>query len=94
MIMADRIAVKSHDVPHQLATPEAAYKSPSTSFVAVFLGSPPMNSIDCTFVEKDGNALLDAGTFTLSVSELADIIRPMNRSTELKTGLRSRGPRS
>ena len=88
MTMADRIAVMTHDVLFQLATPEAIYKSPSTSFVAGFLGSPPMNFIDCTFVEKDGNSLLDAGAFTLSVSEFADIIRQKSSSTELKIGLR------
>lgn len=88
MTMADRIAVMSHGVLLQLATPEAIYKSPSTSFVAGFLGSPPMNFMDCSFVEKDGDAMLDAGVFTLSVPEFADIIRQKSGSTELKLGLR------
>ncbi len=51
MGMGDRVAVMSHGQMHQLGTPEELYRSPADTFVATFLGSPPMNLIeqdDCT----------------------------------------------
>lgn len=46
MGMGDRVAVMSHGRMHQLGTPEELYRSPADTFVARFLGSPPMNLID------------------------------------------------
>ncbi len=43
MGMGDRIAVMNHGKIHQLGTPDEVYHHPSDSFVAKFLGSPPMN---------------------------------------------------
>jgi multiple sugar transport system ATP-binding protein len=88
MTMADRIAVMNRGALLQLSTPATTYNSPSSTFVAGFLGSPPMNFIDCSFVSKDGKAFLDAGTFTLDVSELAAIIKEKSTSSELVLGVR------
>lgn len=88
MTMADRIAVMNHGLLLQLATPGEIYEAPSTTFVAGFLGSPPINFVDCSFVEKDGRAFLDAGGFTLDVTDLASIIREKSTSTELQLGIR------
>ena len=88
MTMADRIAVMNCGQLLQLATSEKTYGSPSSIFVAGFMGSPPMNFIDCSFVQKEGRAFLDAGTFTLDISEFAAIIREKSASTELKLGIR------
>ena len=41
--MADRIAVMNHGVIEQLGTPSEIYNTPSTMYVAGFIGSPPMN---------------------------------------------------
>jgi multiple sugar transport system ATP-binding protein len=88
MTMADRIAVMNRGTLLQLSTPTDTYHSPSSTFVAGFLGSPPMNFIDCSFVSKDGKAFLDAGTFTLDVSELAPIIKEKSTSSEVMLGVR------
>ena len=88
MTMADRIAVMNRGTLLQLSTPGTTYHSPSSTFVAGFLGSPPMNFIDCTFVSKDGRGFLDAGTFTLDVSELADVIKEKSTSSEVVLGVR------
>jgi multiple sugar transport system ATP-binding protein len=88
MTMADRIAVMNHGVLLQLSTSASTYHSPSNAFVAGFLGSPPMNFIDCSFVAKDGKAFLDAGTFTLDVSELAAVIKEKSTSSEVVLGIR------
>jgi multiple sugar transport system ATP-binding protein len=88
MTMADRIAVMRSGVLLQLATPEETYNHPSSSFVAGFLGSPPMNFIDCSYSEKDGRAFLDAGVFTLDVSEYASLIRENGSGSDLILGTR------
>ncbi|MFL9609232.1 ABC transporter ATP-binding protein [Methylobacillus sp. Pita2] len=46
MTLADRIAVINHGRIEQLGTPAEIYQSPATTFVAGFMGSPPMNLLD------------------------------------------------
>jgi multiple sugar transport system ATP-binding protein len=48
MGMGDRVAVMSGGRVCQLGTPQELYRAPADTFVATFLGSPPMN-----LVEKD-----------------------------------------
>ena len=45
MAMGDRIVVLNKGVVRQLATPKEVYDDPADTFVATFLGSPPMNLI-------------------------------------------------
>jgi multiple sugar transport system ATP-binding protein len=49
MAMGDRIVVLNKGVVRQVGTPREVYDEPSDTFVATFLGSPPMN-----LVEVDG----------------------------------------
>ena len=46
MTMGDRIVVMKDGVIQQAATPQELYDNPVNSFVAGFIGSPPMNFID------------------------------------------------
>ena len=43
MTLAERIIVMNGGVMDQFATPEEVYSRPATTFVASFIGSPPMN---------------------------------------------------
>jgi len=43
MAMGDRVMVLNKGVVHQLGTPTEVYDNPADTFVATFLGSPPMN---------------------------------------------------
>lgn len=45
MGMGHRIAVLNHGVLQQIGTPHEIYEEPANTFVATFLGSPPMNLI-------------------------------------------------
>jgi ABC-type sugar transport system ATPase subunit len=47
MSMSHRIAVMNKGVLEQLDTPLNIYRHPQTLFVATFIGSPPMNIIEC-----------------------------------------------
>ncbi|MBZ5507817.1 MAG: ABC transporter ATP-binding protein [Acidobacteriia bacterium] len=49
MAMGDRIMVLNKGVVRQIGTPKEVYDDPADTFVATFLGSPPMN-----LVENDG----------------------------------------
>ncbi|HEV3315851.1 MAG TPA: ABC transporter ATP-binding protein [Candidatus Angelobacter sp.] len=49
MAMGDRIVVLNKGIVRQFGTPKEVYDDPADTFVATFLGSPPMN-----LVENDG----------------------------------------
>jgi multiple sugar transport system ATP-binding protein len=46
MTMATRIAVMNDGVIQQVAAPDEIYAAPANTFVAAFIGSPPMNILD------------------------------------------------
>jgi sn-glycerol 3-phosphate transport system ATP-binding protein len=46
MTLAQRMIVMNKGVMEQIGTPEAVYGRPETTFVAGFIGSPPMNLLD------------------------------------------------
>jgi multiple sugar transport system ATP-binding protein len=46
MAMGDRVVVLNKGVVRQIGTPMQVYDDPADTFVATFLGSPPMNLID------------------------------------------------
>ena len=53
MTMADRVAVMNDGVLRQVGPPEEVYENPVDSFVADFLGNPPMNQLPAT-VDRQG----------------------------------------
>ena len=57
MTMGDRIAVMNHGELQQLSSPDEMYNMPVNLFVAGFLGSPPMNFVDCKFYAQSGQIL-------------------------------------
>ncbi|MEM4101382.1 MAG: ABC transporter ATP-binding protein [Desulfurococcaceae archaeon] len=55
MSMSDRIAVMNKGKVVQIGTPDELYHRPSDTFVATFIGSPPMNIINCQLEELREN---------------------------------------
>jgi sn-glycerol 3-phosphate transport system ATP-binding protein len=53
--MADQVVVMREGRVEQAGTPREIYEHPATSFVAGFIGTPPMNLIDCTALGNSGN---------------------------------------
>jgi multiple sugar transport system ATP-binding protein len=47
MTMGDRIAILKDGDLHQVGTPLEVYEKPANTFVASFIGTPPMNLLDC-----------------------------------------------
>jgi len=54
MTMGDRLVVMNQGRIQQLDTPQQLYDHPVNRFVAGFIGSPPMNFIDCRITREDG----------------------------------------
>jgi multiple sugar transport system ATP-binding protein len=54
MTMADRIVVLRDGVMRQVGTPSEIYGRPADTFIAIFVGSPPMNLIPGRLLTADG----------------------------------------
>ncbi|GGL70263.1 ABC transporter ATP-binding protein [Wenxinia marina] len=63
MTLASRIVVLKGGVVQQVATPEEIYDRPANTFVADFMGSPPMNLVPARVTEGG----LDLGDVTLAM---------------------------
>jgi len=63
MSMGDRVGVLNHGHLVQTGTPKEIYDNPRDTFVASFVGSPPMNLIDGSLV--GGRAIIAPKTFEL-----------------------------
>jgi multiple sugar transport system ATP-binding protein len=59
MSMGDRLIVLKDGVVQQIGTPLEIYNRPANQFVAGFIGSPPMNFIDCELIEQDGHFVIN-----------------------------------
>ena len=54
MTMGDRLVVMNQGRIQQLDAPQKLYDHPVNRFVAGFIGSPPMNFIECRITQEDG----------------------------------------
>jgi ABC-type sugar transport system ATPase subunit len=86
--MAERIAVMNNGKIIQVGTSEEVYNKPNSLFVAGFVGSPPMNFIDCSLIESGGRFYLDAGAFKYDVTDMAETIKEKATSNQLTLGIR------
>ena len=82
MSMGTRIAIMNGGELIQQGPPLAVYRTPATTFVARFLGNPPMNLIEGELAIKNGVPAFCAGTFEAMLpfhgSELKEMVgRPV-----------------
>ena len=84
MTLGQRVTVLDRGVVQQVAEPQDLYEYPANTFVASFIGSPPMNFLEGTL--QDGG--IDVGPTVLPLSpELASTLR-LDRGAKLTLGLR------
>lgn len=67
--MADRIAVMNMGEIQQYADPDVLYNQPANKFVAGFIGTPPMNFIECVLVKKGKTFDIVAEEFKIELDE-------------------------
>jgi multiple sugar transport system ATP-binding protein len=85
MTMADTVALMNFGKIQQLSAPSELYHRPSNLFVASFIGSPPMNFMDCSLVGE----YLDAGEYRLKLGkDVLDILKKESKGSELTLGVR------
>ncbi|MBV8446981.1 MAG: sn-glycerol-3-phosphate ABC transporter ATP-binding protein UgpC [Hyphomicrobiales bacterium] len=61
MTLADRIVVLDKGTAQQIGTPEEVYETPASTFVAAFMGAPPMNLLPAS-LSGEGAVELPGGT--------------------------------
>jgi len=89
LTMSDTIAVMNEGKLQQVDGPNELYRRPANTWVAGFIGSPPMNFFDSSLVFEGQGAFLDASEFKLMIgAELASAIREKSSSTEFVLGAR------
>lgn len=81
MALADRIGVMDQGRLLQVGPPLEVYRRPRNTFVATFLGSPPMNLLRCRFRRSDA-ALVLAGGQILQTEERGEELRSTFRDGE------------
>jgi multiple sugar transport system ATP-binding protein len=67
MTMGDRIAVMRTGHLQQVDAPDRVYERPSNQFVAGFIGSPAMNMVSATLLQRDGGFAVSFGEHRLTV---------------------------
>jgi multiple sugar transport system ATP-binding protein len=71
MTMADRIVIMKDGVIQEIGTPEELYFKPVNTFVAGFIGEPPMNFIDAHI--SDGLIRFEKADVSLKITEEFEI---------------------
>lgn len=69
MTLGTRIVVMKDGIIQQVATPKEIYESPINLFVAGFIGSPQMNSINGTIKEEAGKVKFIFGEDKITLNE-------------------------
>jgi multiple sugar transport system ATP-binding protein len=87
--LADKVVVMDMGHIRQVGTPQEVYRYPADLFVAGFIGTPPMNFIDCHLERTDGQAILRNSRFSLvPKTSLAERLESMPDGKELILGVR------
>lgn len=88
MALADRIVVMRLGKIMQIGSPLEVYRNPANTFVASFIGSPPMNLLSGVALVGQGQFVMDDET----VIDMADVYRQMSRppldGQEITLGIR------
>jgi len=88
MTMADRVIIMRAGKVEQVGKPEEVYDFPANTFVAGFIGTPPINLFRASVVGRKGSLVLDAGEFSITLpAEIARVVRKAGCS-EVIVGVR------
>ncbi|MCD6428243.1 MAG: ABC transporter ATP-binding protein [Desulfurococcales archaeon] len=87
--MAHRIVVMNEGKVQQIGTPDEIYNKPANTFVASFIGTPPMNLISCSLNEQSGELVLECPGIRVPLGkDLSTLIRSSASSSEVILGVR------
>ena len=83
MTLADRIVVMNNGRIEQLGTPMDLFLNPANTFVAGFLGSPPMNMVKARIVEGGAAPIAEIGGQKVALAPLPDLQNSVGRQVVL-----------
>ena len=87
--MAHRIVVMNEGRVQQIGAPDEIYNKPANTFVASFIGTPPMNLIPCSFIEENNSYFIECSAIKLPlVKDVGNLIRNNISSSEVILGVR------
>jgi multiple sugar transport system ATP-binding protein len=69
MTMGDRVAVMKNGALLQVGSPKEIYNQPVNSFVAGFIGSPAMNTVQAVLTQGEGTFSLKFGSTALQLED-------------------------
>ena len=79
MTLADRIVIMKDGIIEQIGTPLELFEKPATKFVATFIGSPSMNMIRATIVNKSNK-------FYMQTDDGISVLVPEHKKSSLTEG--------
>ena len=98
MSMADRVVLLNHGRVEQNATPAELYETPANTFVARFIGTPPMNLLPLERAPHgDGAVVAGTGGPIVAAADCSGMtlgVRPEHLTLALERGLRARVERT
>jgi len=86
MTLADRIVVMQDGRIEQIGTPMELFLNPANSFVAGFLGAPPMNQLKAVITKGETSPIATIGDQKLALADLPDLQNAVGR--EVIVGIR------
>jgi len=89
MALATRIAVMDQGKIVQYASPIEIYRRPATTFVANFVGNPPMNLVEVEYEQGDGRLMLTGEGLVMNGLPMTDAIgKSLASGNKLTLGVR------
>jgi multiple sugar transport system ATP-binding protein len=79
LTLGDKIAVMKDGVVQQLGSPRAIYLQPANLFVGTFIGSPPINTFDCSLQTRPGSDILQMKSSCFELDLPPDIAAVITR---------------
>ncbi|MGH6895476.1 MAG: ABC transporter ATP-binding protein [Geminicoccaceae bacterium] len=88
LTLADRIVVMRDGVIQQVGDPAAIYERPRNTFVASFLGSPPINYLEGRLSEEAGRLVFRRGDFAVELAAETGAAAPADGGRVVVLGVR------
>lgn len=88
MTLGDRIIVMCLGKIMQAGTPQQLYRRPANKFVAGFIGSPPMNFVKGTLIEREGTLHVEGPGYSLPMEESRRDALKNYQGRDVEVGLR------
>ncbi len=79
MTLGEKIILLDQGEIQQTGTPDDVYHKPSNLFVATFIGTPQINLLAGSVVEKESRTYFESGSLTIDISSRTELKRYINK---------------